>query len=154
MSVRRVPCSVEGVRSAITKDHQVSLLTLHQDVEPIPTDVLTIVRTQPSPLVLFENPSIDYDPSFFDLIIPALIRPEAWLEYIATTIAQSQQLHAYSRELREDSAAVRSDSRKLRARSHTLLPNPVDLNTIWRTGCASGRPLSLPPGFDDPDKKP
>jgi len=108
----------------------------------IPDAVLAAAQPIAPSLILFENPSVTYDPEFFDLVIPNHTRPETWLRFLRLVIEDSRNLHAYSRQLREDTATVRSDFRKLREQFHRNLVSPVDLDGIWRGELESGDPES------------
>lgn len=153
VKVRRVPCSARALRIALDEDTKFSALTFQEDQQPVPDELLAIACHYPAPVVLFENPCISCDPARFDLIVPALTPPGFWLQCIQTTIDESRRLHARSAALREDAAAVRGETGEHRARLHRLLPNPVDLDEIWRMDWNTGLPRAFPPGHDNPKKR-
>jgi hypothetical protein len=140
ISVYRTQCSAEGVRNAFGSNGTFSVLAFQMDAAPIPDPVLTVARSFSSPLILFENPGITIDPDVFDLVIPNQTRPETWLRFLRLAIEESRKLHAYSRQLRENTATVRSDFRDLRAQVRRNLVSPVDLDRIWRGESESFRP--------------
>jgi len=135
--VRRTQCSVYGVQSAVRFNEKFSTVAFQLDAA-IPDAVLAAARPIAPSLILFENPSVTYDPEFFDLVIPNHTRPETWLRFLRLAIEDSRNLHAYSRQLREDTATVRSDFRGLREQFHRNLVSPVDLDRIWRGELESG----------------
>ena len=151
--VRRTPCSASALSEALSGNAQYSAIAFHEDQEPIPQDVLEAARPCPSPLILFENPVIPYNPADFDLIIPALAPPIVWLRSIQSTISESRKLLVKSQELRKDVASVRAETVEQRARMHRLLSNPIDLDEIWHLDRNTGHPSSFSPGQDDPQKK-
>ena len=130
--VCRTICSVDGVQGALASEENFSALTFHVDADPIPDGVLTVAKSLPSALVLFESPGIDYDPQSFDLVIPTQTPPLTWLQCLQAVIRSSQELRTSSRQLRDQSAAVRSDFRQLCATTRKHLVNPIDLDSIWR----------------------
>jgi hypothetical protein len=130
--VCRTVCSVDGVRGALASNEKFSALTFHIDADPIPHSVLTVARSLPSALVLFENPGIEYDPQSFDLVIPTQTPPLTWLRCLQSVIRSSQELRTSSRQLRDQSAAVRSDFRQLCATMRRHRVDPIDLDRIWR----------------------
>ena len=109
-----------------------SAVTFHEDLDPIPAEVLKVARSYPSPLVLFENPSMNYDPACFDLITPALTPPGLWLRSIQDSINYSRELRARSQALRQETAAVRAEVCARLSRMLLLLPVSVDLDEVWR----------------------
>ena len=119
--VRRTPCSVSELREALSDGVSYAAVAFHEDTAPIPPDVLAIAAPYPAPLVLFENGSILYDPSCFDLIIPTLTPPGLWLRSIQEVINDSRKLRAESQALRRDSAAVRAEAYSHRSRAHQLV---------------------------------
>lgn len=142
--VCQTPCSVEGVRSAFESHGHFSALMFHADSEPVPAEVLALARSSPSPLVLFDNPSVDHDEFDFDLIIPTLSPPGLWLQSLHVTMDQSAQLRVQSRALCAESAAVRGESRRLRARALSVLPTPIDVDLAWRLDWPTSQPSWSP----------
>lgn len=130
--VRRVPCSARELRVALADTIEYSAVAFNEDLASIPHDVIAVACSYPSPLVLFENPCISYDPACFDLIIPTLTPPALWLRTLQETINESRKLHAQSRALLLDVAAVRAETRVQRSRMHRLIGSPIDIDKLWR----------------------
>lgn len=152
LSVCRAPCSIDGVRSAFDSKGRFSALAFQVDASPIAETVLMVARSFSSPLVLFENPEVEYDPHLFDLVIPTQTRPEMWLRFLRLVIEDSRELHAHSRELRQAAAVVRSDFRSLQTALHKHLVSPIDLDKIWR-GETGARESQLGDGETRPKKR-
>ncbi|WP_109489500.1 hypothetical protein [Occallatibacter savannae] len=146
--VRRVRCSAGEVREAFSDQTSYSAVSLHQDVELLPPDVLAAAASSSSPLVLFENPAIPYDPARFDLIIEPFTPPVLWLQCIQDTIEESRKLRAQCEALREDSAALRTKVIQQRVRMHQLLATPIDLDDLWRLDWNTLHPVAFAPKKD------
>jgi len=140
IAVYQTQCSAEGMRNAFSSNREFSVLAFQLDAAPIADTVLAVARTFCSPLILFENPGITIDADIFDLVIPNQTRPETWLRFLRLAIEDSRELHAYSRQLRKNTATVRSDFRDLRAQLRQNLASPIDLDRIWRGESESSRP--------------
>lgn len=90
-----------------------------------PQEALEVTRSHSSaPLILFRETQNDFVEWAFDLVVPVLEPPEAWLNSVAALIAKSQAIRARSETvvkqsmaLREETAAVHRQSRAERQRS-------------------------------------
>jgi hypothetical protein len=134
LRVRQAPCTVEGLRRALGAHEQFSSLAFEVETGPVPVPVLNVARSQPSPLVLFENPTTECLPDPFDLVIPHHTPPDVWLQCLRVVIGHSRELREFSRQLREDAAGTRQNSKQLLEKLTCMLGSPIDLNSIWRMG--------------------
>jgi hypothetical protein len=134
LEVRRAPCTVEGLRSALAENEHFTSLAFEVETGPVPEPVLSVARSQSSPLVLFENPTTECLADAFDLVIPHHTPPEVWLQCLRLAVAHAREQRDVSRQLREEAAAARSNSEQLREKVHRMLGSSVDLDRIWRMG--------------------
>lgn len=80
--------------------------------------IVSVVRQFSSaPIVLFRETQREFSQAAFDLVIPVLDPPAAWLADIAALIARSRKLIAESQALQKQSADLRRESSMIRAQS-------------------------------------
>jgi hypothetical protein len=132
--------SVEELQRAFKRVESLAAVLVSESQGAVYRDLIREVREcSDAPLVLFRETlhrftEPDEEP-LFDLEVPVLEPPEAWLPDLATLIARSRELQAQSRELRSqaqrlcgESAAAREKSwlERLRSREvRTKIPNPA-----------------------------
>lgn len=132
-SVCRTGCSVENLQKGVSSAPDPSALVFHADVEPIPSPVLNFANTLCSPLIFFDSAIVVQDHESFDLVIPVLTPPWAWLECLNAAIEYSKTIQNRSRQLLKEAAVTRSECQKLRSRLHRLRTYSLDIESIWRS---------------------
>ena len=99
-----------------------------------PEEAVELTRSHSSaPLILFRENHSNFAESTFDLVVPVLEPPEAWLTSVAELIAKFQVIRAQSEALakrsfvlRQEAAAVRRQTREQVGRSSQERSRPHD----------------------------
>jgi hypothetical protein len=82
--------SVPAILKAILGGDSFSAITFDADISTPSSVVRAARRLSAAPLVQFENPSVYYDRSYFDLVIPTLTHPSYWLKKLHDVIEASR----------------------------------------------------------------
>jgi len=97
ITVHQSERSAAAVAAALNENCGFAAITFEHDTFPLPQGIVpTARRHSAAPFVLFDNPNIicygrDHTEDDFDLIIPALTPPFAWLKTLQAVIKESQQ---------------------------------------------------------------
>ncbi len=130
--------SVVQLRTVLQSGIDPDAVAITESERFAPEEAVEVTRSHSSaPLILFRETHNDFMESVFDLVVPVLEPPEAWLTNIATLIAKSQAVRARSEALvrqsmllRQETAVVRRRARAERERSAQGRPGPPD---PWRS---------------------
>lgn len=110
--------SVPELRNALTAEEQLDAVVISEGVGGAHPDAVSLARSHTSaPIVLFRETQLSFAESPFDLVVPVLAPPQAWLADIAALIAHSRSLRADARALCNGSAELRRASAAARAKS-------------------------------------
>jgi hypothetical protein len=120
--------SVPAILKAFLAGDSFSAITFDADISAPSSSIAWAVRRLPAaPLVLFENPSVSYDRSYFDLVIPTLTPPKLWLKKLHDVIEASREQCERSRRLRQEYATIFSALLETRAAGARVPVNPIDI---------------------------
>jgi hypothetical protein len=126
--------SVVQLRTVLQSGTDPDAVAFTENERFAPEEAVEVTRSHSSaPLILFRETHNDCVESVFDLVVPVLEPPEAWLTSVAALIARSQAIRASSEALIKQSMALRQDamdacrqSRKERERSRHQSVMPAD----------------------------
>src|SRR5215469_12300167 len=127
--------SILAIRKAFAGGDCFSAITFHADLSaPSSSVVWAARRFSAAPFVLFENPSVYYERSYFDfdIVIPTLAPPSFWLKKLHDVIEVSRELRERSSQLRQECAIIQSAYQAIRAVSDRAVANPIYIETLWR----------------------
>jgi hypothetical protein len=113
--VRRSACSVDSVREALQGPRISAVAFSPREQSPIPPVVQATRLLTRAPLILFRDPRVAIEESYFDLVITPPTSPATWLKSLKAAIEDARCTRALSQQLRQDSAAARANTRRLRA---------------------------------------
>ena len=85
-------CSLDEFLAALERIRDIEAIVMSGCHNKTAEAVVLARERCPAPLILFESPVSQYDPSKFDLVIPALTPPQSWLASIAAAIERSRTL--------------------------------------------------------------
>jgi hypothetical protein len=132
--------SVVQLRTALQSGINPDAVAFTENERFAPGEAVEVTRSHSSaPLILFRETHNDCVESVFDLVVPVLEPPEAWLTSVAALIAKSQAIRAstevlikHSMALRQGAEEVCRQTRKERERSRHESVKPVDPWTSLR----------------------
>lgn len=135
----KVCVSIPEIEAALDAQEPPDAVLISEGDGTAQPKVVSLVRQRSSaPIVLFRETQREYSQAAFDLVVPVLDPPSAWLSEIAALIersrklmAQSQALQKQSADLRHESSIVRDQSVRERQRSQRarerVVPRPDGL---------------------------
>lgn len=116
----RVECCVSLVafREALEDGEAPDAVVMTETDRVSSREAVRLARAHaPIPLVLFRETQRNYGEDGFDLVVPILHPPGAWLSEIAVLIEKSRRLQAESAELSRRSKQLRAEAAEVRAKS-------------------------------------
>ena len=112
----RACASISQLRAALESEVPLDAVLISEGDGAAHQDAVALARScTAAPIVLFRETQRNYSESAFDLVIPLLDPPRAWLPEIAALIAGRQALCADARALQQESASLRRESAADRA---------------------------------------
>lgn len=92
-------CTLEDLRVALDSEVPVDAFTLGEGEDTQLDDAIVILRSGPTvPLIFFQGSTHSRNRSDFDLVVPLLARPGAWLAEIADLIDQDRALRSKTQQ--------------------------------------------------------
>lgn len=112
--------SVAQLREALEESEEPEAVLVTESRQIRPEDAVSLLRAHSrAPIVLFRETQRSYAEEGFDLVVPVLHPPEAWLAEIAALIDQTRSYRAFSGQLQNESKVLRQEAREAVSKSRT-----------------------------------